>query len=41
MVWMFVAGGLSMWDGLDGVTGRRAPLPGPVAVLNDCFMGNW
>jgi len=30
-----------MWDDLDGVTERRATLPGPVAVLNDCFEGDW
>jgi hypothetical protein len=41
MVCMFVAGGLSIWDDLDGVTERRATLPGPVAVLNDCIEGNW
>lgn len=35
MVWIFVVGGLSIWDDLDGVTERRATLPGPVAVLND------
>ena len=39
MACMFVAGGLSMWDGLEGVTERRAALPGPVAVLNNCFEG--
>jgi len=27
-----------MWDDLEGVTERRAALPGPVAVLNN-FMG--
>jgi hypothetical protein len=41
MVWMFVVGGLSMWDNLDGVTERRATLPGPVAVLNESMEGNW
>ena len=35
MVWMFVVGGLSMCDDLDGVTERRTPLPGPVAVLEE------
>lgn len=36
MVWIFVVGGLSIWDDdLEGVTERRAALPGPVAVLND------
>jgi hypothetical protein len=39
MACMFVAGGLSMWDGLEGVTERREALPGPVAVLNNCFEG--
>ena len=39
MACMFVAGGLSIWDGLEGVTERRAALPGPVAVLNNCFEG--
>lgn len=35
MVWIFVVGGLSIWDDdLEGVTERRAALPGPVAVLN-------
>lgn len=34
MVWIFVDVGLSIWDNLDGVTERRATLPGPVAVLN-------
>jgi hypothetical protein len=41
MVWIFVVGGLSMWDDLDGVTERRATLPGPVAVLNDIMEGDW
>jgi hypothetical protein len=40
MVWIFVVGGLSMWDDLDGVTERRATLPGPVAVLNEIMEGN-
>ncbi len=35
IVWIFVVGGLSMWDDLDGVTERRATLPGPVAVLEN------
>ena len=39
MACMFVAGGLSMWDDLEGVTERREALPGPVAVLNNCFEG--
>ena len=39
MACMFVAGGLSMWDDLEGVTERRVALPGPVAVLNSCFEG--
>jgi hypothetical protein len=41
MVWMFVVGGLSMWDDLDGVTERRATLPGPVAVLKEIIEGDW
>jgi hypothetical protein len=41
MVWIFVVGGLSIWDDLDGVTERRATLPGPVAVLNDFMEGKW
>jgi hypothetical protein len=43
MVWMFVVGGLSMWDDLDGVTERRTPLPGPVAVLEEMLGrgGGW
>ena len=40
MVWIFVVGGLSMWDDLDGVTERRETLPGPVAVLNKIMEGN-
>lgn len=40
MVFMFVAGGLSMWDDLDGVTERRVTLPGPVAVLDNGFVGS-
>jgi hypothetical protein len=39
MACIFVAGGLSMWDDLEGVTERRVALPGPVAVLNNCFEG--
>jgi len=40
MVCIFVTGGgLSMWDDLDGVTERRATLPGPVAVLEDGLEG--
>jgi hypothetical protein len=41
MVCMFVAGGLSMWDDLDGVTERRATLPGPVAVLDSVWRVIW
>lgn len=43
MVWMLVVGGLSMWDDLDGVTERRTPLPGPVAVLEEILErgGEW
>ena len=39
MVLIFVVGGLSMWDDLEGVTERRATLPGPVAVLNEIMEG--
>jgi hypothetical protein len=41
MVCIFVAGGLSMWDDLDGVTERRATLPGPVAVLDSVWRVIW
>lgn len=30
-----------MWDDLDGVTERRATLPGPVAVLNEIMEDSW
>lgn len=35
IVWMFVFGGLSIFDDLEGVSDRREMEPRPVAVLNE------